>query len=61
MAKKKQLPEQLYIYIADVDRDGVVIYGVAQTLEEVPEDSGHLVGVYERVREAKLVVTRDLE
>jgi hypothetical protein len=56
--KKQQMPEQLYVYVADAGRDGL-IYGCTVTLEEVPEDTV-IVGVYERVREAKLVVTRDL-
>jgi len=59
MAKKKQMPEQMYVYVADADKNGV-IYGCAPTLEELPEEAV-IVGVYERVREAKLVVTRDLE
>ncbi len=58
MAKKKQMPEQLYVYVVDAGRDGV-IYGCVTTLEEVPEDVT-VVGVYERVREAKMIVTRDL-
>ena len=61
MAKKKQMPEQIYIYVSDIDRDGEAIYGAVKTLEEVPEDAGMVVGVYERVRESKLVVTRDLD
>jgi len=59
MAKKKQMPEMLYVYVYDAGRDGV-IYACVQTLEEVPEDTA-IVGVYERVREAKLIVTRDLD
>jgi hypothetical protein len=59
VAKKKQLPEQIYIYAADVV-DGVTFYGAAQILEEIPDDT-NVVGVYERVREARLVITRDLE
>lgn len=58
MAKKKQMPEQLYVYVADAGRAGV-IYGCAETLEDIPEDTA-IVGVYERVREAKMIVTRDL-
>ncbi len=59
MAKKKQqMPEQLYVYVADAGRDGL-LYGCAETLEEVPEDVS-IVGIYERIREAKLIITRDL-
>ena len=58
MAKKKQMPEQIYVYVADAGRDGV-IYGCAETLEEVPDDVV-IVGIYDRVREARMVVTCDL-
>lgn len=59
MAKKNKMPEQLYVYVADAGRDGV-IYGCATTLEEVPEDVS-VVGVYELARQAKMIVTRDLD
>jgi hypothetical protein len=59
--KRQQMPEQIYIYVADrIGVDGETIYGVALTLEEIPEDAPAVVGVYERVREAKLIITRDL-
>lgn len=61
MAKKKRMPEQLYIYVTDVLKDGTILYGAAATLDEVPEEAAELIGVYEHIREAKLVVTRDLE
>lgn len=59
MAKKKPMPKQIYIYVSDwVDREPV--YAVARSLEEVPEDVHPIIGVYELVREARMIVTRDL-
>jgi hypothetical protein len=59
-SKKKQMPEQLYVYLSDILNDGTKVYGAAQDLGEVRDDAD-IVGVYELVREAKLVITRGLK
>ena len=60
MVKNKPMPDVFYIYDAYYDNDqGISCYMLAETLDHIPLNI-EIVGVYGRVRTAKMVVTREL-
>src|ERR1035437_4522904 len=47
MAKAKRLPKEVFIYVCDTLDDGTPVYGDADSVDDIPEDSnGHKVGNY---------------
>ena len=62
MAKAKHLPKEVLIYICYTFVDGTPVYGVADTIDEIPETShGDIVGNYYLNNKYKFRVRRELE
>ena len=56
------MPNKIYVYVCDYDADeGKPIYAVAESLEEIPEDTEDPVGVYLLNNTGILHVTRRLK
>ena len=62
MAKAKRLPKEVFIYVCDTLDDGTPVYGVADSVDDIPEDSnGHKVGNYYLNNEHTFRVRRELK
>lgn len=61
MKAKSLMPKEVFIYIAQWDTDGEPLFGVAQSVDEIPPDCDNTtVGVYARSRALTFRVRKEL-